>query len=92
MSLPELERKVGASRNTIRAGLKSLIEEGWICIIADGYHEATTYGLRLPVDIKEKLAEKREEPPPEPAQPSDSNTTISPEIGDQNLTLRWVKI
>ena len=87
MSLPELERKVGASRNTIRAGLKSLIEEGWICIIADGYHEATTYGLRLPVDIKEKLAEKREEPPPEPAQPSDSNTTISPEIGDQNLTL-----
>ena len=87
MSLPELERKVGASRNTIRAGLKSLIEEGWVCIIADGYHEATTYGLRLPVDIKEKLAEKREEPPPEPAQPSDSNTTISPEIGDQNLTL-----
>ena len=87
MSLPELERKVGASRNTIRAGLKTLIEEGWVCIIADGYHEATTYGLRLPVDIKEKLAEKREEPPPEPAQPSDSNTTISPEIGDQNLTL-----
>ena len=87
MSLPELKRKVGASRNTIRAGLKSLIEEGWVCIIADGYHEATTYGLRLPVDIKEKLAEKREEPPPEPAQPSDSNTTISPEIGDQNLTL-----
>ncbi len=87
MSLPELERKVGASRNTIRAGLKSLIEEGWICIIADGYHEATTYGLRLQVDIKEKLAEKREEPPPEPAQPSDSNTTRSPEIGDQNLNL-----
>ena len=87
MSLPELERKVGASRNTIRAGLKSLIEEGWICIIADGYHEATTYGLRLPVDIKEKLAEKGGGPPPEPAQPPDPNTTISPEIGDQNLTV-----
>ena len=84
MSLPELERKVGASRNTIRAGLKTLIEEGWVCIIADGYHEATTYGLRLPVDIKEKLAEKGGGPPPEPAQPLDSN--ISPEIGGQNLT------
>ena len=85
MSLPELERKVGASRNTIRTGLKTLIEEGWICIIADGYHEATTYGLRLPVDIKEKLAEKGGGPPPEPAQPPDSNTNISPEIGGQNL-------
>ena len=90
MSLPELERKVGASRNTIRAGLKALIEDGWVCIIADGYHEATTYGLRLPVDIKEKLAEKGGGPPPEPAQPPDSNTSIaeadgSPEIGDQNL-------
>ena len=85
MSLPELERKVGASRNTIRAGLKALIEDGWVCIIADGYHEATTYGLRLPVDIKEKLAEKGEGPPAEPARPPDSSTTISPEIGDQNL-------
>lgn len=85
MSLPELEHKVGASRNTIRAGLKALIEDGWVCIIADGYHEATTYGLRLPVDIKEKLAEKGEDPPAEPAHPPDSSTTISPEIGDQNL-------
>ena len=84
MSLPELERRVGASRNTIRTGLKTLIEEGWVCIIADGYHEATTYGLRLPVDIKEKLAEKGGGPPPEPAQSPDSN--ISPEIGGQNLT------
>ena len=85
MSLPELEHKVGASRNTIRAGLKALIEDGWVCIIADSYHEATTYGLRLPVDIKEKLAEKGEDPPAEPARPPDSNTTISPEIGGQNL-------
>ena len=85
MSLPELERKVGASRNTIRAGLKALIEDGWVCIIADGYHEATTYGLRLPVDIKEKLAEKGEDPPAEPARPPDSSIPISPEIGDQNL-------
>ena len=90
MSLPQLERKTGASRNTIRKHLKILIEDGWVCILSDGYHEATTYGLRLPVDIKEKLAEKGGGPPPEPARPPDSNTSIaeadgSPEIGDQNL-------
>ncbi|MXY99221.1 hypothetical protein F4Y93_00730 [Candidatus Poribacteria bacterium] len=90
MSLPQLERKTGASRNTIRKHIKTLIEEGWVCILSDGYHEATTYGLRLPVDIKEKLAEKGGGPPPEPARPPDSNTSIaeadgSPEIGDQNL-------
>ena len=84
MSLPQLERRTGASRNTIRKHLKTLIEDGLVCIISDGYHEATTYGLRLPVDIKEKLAEKGGEPPPEPAQPPDSN--ISPEIEGQNLT------
>ena len=93
MSLPQLERKTGASRNTIRKHLKTLIEDGWVCIISDGYHEATTYGLRLPVDIKERLAEKGGGPPPEPAQPPDSNTSIpagaetdgSPEIRGQNL-------
>ena len=90
MSLPQLERKTGASRNTIRKHLKILIEDGWVCILSDGYHEATTYGLRLPVDIKEKLAEKGGGPPPEPVRPPDSNTSIaeadgSPEIGDQNL-------
>ena len=90
MSLPQLERKTGASRNTIRKHLKILIEDGWVCILSDGYHEATTYGLRLPVDIKERLAEKGGGPPPEPAQPPDSNTSIaeadgSPEAGDQNL-------
>ena len=90
MSLPQLERKTGASRNTIRKHLKILIEDGWVCILSDGYHEATTYGLRLPVDIKEKLAEKGGGPPPDPARPPDSNTSIaeadgSPEIGGQNL-------
>ena len=90
MSLPQLERRTGASRNTIRKHLKILIEDGWVCILSDGYHEATTYGLRLPVDIKEKLAEKGGEPPPDPARPPDSNTSIaeadgSPEAWDQNL-------
>ena len=96
MSLPQLERKTGASRNTIRKHLKILIEDGWVCILSDGYHEATTYGLRLPVNIKEKLAEKGGGPPPDPARPPDSKTSIaeadrSPEIGDQNLIVGGAK-
>ena len=87
-SFPELERIIGASRNTIRAGLKPLIEDGWVCIIADGYNEATTYGLRIPVDIKEKLAEKGVEPTVEPAQNPESNTSIFPESEGQNLTVK----
>ena len=94
MSLPQLERRTGASRNTIRKHLKILIEYGLICIVSDGYHEATTYGLRIPVNIKEKLAGNGGDPPlpadvgqsgAEPARPPDSNTTRSPEVGDQNL-------
>ena len=85
MSLPQLERRTGASRNTIRKHLKILIEYGLVCIVSDGYHEATTYGLRIPVDIKEELTEKGGDPPAEPARPPDSNTARSPEVGDQNL-------
>ena len=87
-SFPQLERIIGASRNTIRAGLKPLIEDGWVCIIADGYNEATTYGLRIPVDIKEKLAEKGVEPTVEPAQNPESNTSIFPESEGQNSTVK----
>lgn len=86
MSLPQLERRTGASRNTIRKHLKILIEYGLVCIVSDGYHEATTYGLRIPVDIKEELTEKGGDPPAEPARPPDSNTARSPEVGDQILT------
>lgn len=85
MSLPQLERRTGASRNTIRKHLKILIEYGLVCIVSDGYHEATTYGLRIPVDIKEELTEKGGDPPAESARPPDSNTARSPEGGDQNL-------
>ena len=34
--------------------------------LQNAYIEATTYGLRLLVDMKEKLAEKEGEPPAEP--------------------------
>ena len=54
MSLPEFTQIIRASRNTIRVGLKSLIEDGWVCIVTDGYNEATTYGLCIPVEIDAK--------------------------------------
>lgn len=94
MSLPQLERRTGASRNTIRKHLKILIEYGLVCIVSDSYHEATTYGLRIPANIKEELAEKGGDPPlpvdagqsgAEPARPPDSNTARSPKVGDQKL-------
>jgi len=47
-SFRELEHLTGAGRNTIRRNLKPLIDGGWVCIISDGYREATTYGLRIP--------------------------------------------
>ncbi len=48
VSFRELERLTGAGRNTLRNNLKPLIEGGWVCIVADGYRQATTYGLRIP--------------------------------------------
>ena len=47
VSFRELESITGAGRNTIRRNLEPLIEDGWVCIISDGYREATTYGLRI---------------------------------------------
>ena len=74
VSFRELERVTGAGRNTIRNNIKPLIEDGWICIIADGYREATTYGLRIPVDLYEDLDE--EELPPEPTQNPEQKTSV----------------
>ena len=51
VSFRELERITGAGRNTLRNNLEPLIEDGWVCIVADGYRQATTYGLRIPVDF-----------------------------------------
>ena len=51
VSFRELERITGAGRNTIRRNLKPLIDGGWVCIVADGYRQATTYGLWIPIDF-----------------------------------------
>ena len=54
ISLSDLERRLGASRNTIRKHLKPLIEDGWVCILSESHREATTYGLRIPLEADEE--------------------------------------
>ena len=54
ISLSELGRRAGASPNTIRTNLNSLIEDGWVCILSESYREATTYGLRIPLEADEE--------------------------------------
>ena len=48
MSFSEIARIINVSRNTVRTYLKPLIGNGWVCILSDGYREATTYGVRIP--------------------------------------------
>ena len=54
ISLSDLERRLGASRNTIRKHLKPLIEDGWVCILSESHREATTYGLLIPLEADEE--------------------------------------
>ena len=54
ISLSELGRRVGASPNTIRTHLNSLIEDGWVCVLSESYREATTYGVRIPLEAGEE--------------------------------------
>ena len=48
MSFSEIARVINVSRNTVRTYLKPLIGNGWVCILSDGYREATTYGVWIP--------------------------------------------
>ena len=54
MSFSEIARIINVSRNTVRTYLKPLIGNGWVCILSDGYREATTYGLRIPFETDEE--------------------------------------
>ena len=54
ISLSDLERRLGASRNTIRKHLKTLIEDGWVCILSESNREATTYGVYIPLEAGEE--------------------------------------
>ena len=54
MSSAEIIRMTGLSRNSVRTYLRELVKDRWVCIVSDGYHEATTYGLRIPIKIGEE--------------------------------------
>ena len=54
MSFSEIARIINVSRNTVRTYLKPLIGNGWVCILSDGYREATTYGVRIPHETDEE--------------------------------------
>ena len=51
ISISKIKQRIGASTTTIRTHLNSLIEDGWVCILSKGYHEATTYGLQIPHEV-----------------------------------------
>ena len=54
ISISKIKQRLGASTNTVRKHLNTLIEEGWVCILSESYREATTYGLRIPLEADEK--------------------------------------
>ena len=54
ISISKLKQRLGASTNTVRKHLNSLIEDGWVCILSESYSEATTYGVRIPLGAGEE--------------------------------------
>ena len=54
ISISKIKQRLGASTNTVRKHLNTLIEEGWVCILSESYREATTYGLRIPLEADEE--------------------------------------
>ena len=61
ISLRELVYATGMGENTVRRSLAPLINDSWVAIASDGYREATTYVLRIPVDDAEEKEEAEEE-------------------------------
>ena len=54
ISISKIKQRLGASTNTVRKHLNTLIEEGWVCILSESYREATTYGLQIPLKADEE--------------------------------------
>ena len=54
ISISKIKQRLGASTNTVRKHLNTLIEEDWVCILSESYREATTYGLRIPLEADEE--------------------------------------
>lgn len=54
ISISKIEQRLGASTNTVRKHLNSLIEDGWVCVLSQSHREARTYGLRIPLEADEE--------------------------------------
>ena len=54
ISISKIKQRLGASTNTVRKHLNTLIEEGWVCVLSQSHREATTYGLRIPLEVDEE--------------------------------------
>lgn len=54
ISISKIEQRLGASTNTVRKHLNSLIEDGWVCVLSQSHREARTYGLRIPLEVDEE--------------------------------------
>ena len=54
ISISKLKQRLGASTNTVRKHLNTLIEGGWVCVLSQSYREATTYGLQIPLKADEE--------------------------------------
>ena len=79
ISFPDLQKATGCTSNTLREGLRGLIEGGWVAIASDGFHEATTYLLRIQADLRD---EEEEELDPQNLTLKNRPSKIDP----QNLT------
>jgi len=84
ISLRELAYATGMGENTVRRGLALLINDSWVTIAADGYREATTYVLQIPIEDDDQEGQKEED------------TEESPDWilqnGDSNLEGRVAKL
>jgi len=58
ISFPDLQKATGSTPNTLRESLRGLIEGGWVDIVSDGFHEATTYLLRIQADLRDEGEEE----------------------------------
>lgn len=54
ISISKIEQRLGASTNTVRKHLNTLIEDGWVCVLSQSHREARTYGLRIPLEVDEE--------------------------------------
>ncbi len=83
VSQPLLMERTGLSRNTVRMGLQSLVQKGWIRVVEAGNRVSTTYRVILPREVEIERSRGSISDP--------QNLTLKnrpSEIEGQNLTLK----